>query len=176
MEKLESERKFLVDSPKSWFDLSEIVDNLVDIKRITQTYLTPIKEGQVIRVRKTIEGLAGKTKTVYHFTQKELVSPGVNKEKEKKISKEKYENLLGKSNKDKVPIEKTRFVFRYYDQVFELDVFKGHLKGAAILEIELNDIEDQVKLPSFLTYLKEVTDDIRYANYNLADHYAFYSL
>ena len=70
MEKLEKERKFLVKFPKSWASLSEMFDNLVDVKRISQTYLVALKGEQATRVRKTVEGLTGDTDTVYHFNQK----------------------------------------------------------------------------------------------------------
>jgi len=70
---------------------------------------------------------------------------------------------------DKVEIQKTRFVFKFNDQVFELDVFKGPLKGLAILEIELEDMDDTVELPPFLKVIKEVTKDKKFNNFSLAD-------
>lgn len=165
---LEIERKFLVNFPKSWSDLAEMFDNLIDVKRISQTYLKPEGKEPAGRVRKTIEGLSGDTDTVYHFNQKKLVEEGVNEEKEHTISKIKYEKYLKSSAPDKVTLEKTRFVFDYNDQVFELDVFKGPLKGLAILEIELKDKNQKIELPPFLKIIEEVTTDKRFNNFNLA--------
>lgn len=167
--KLESERKFLVKFPTSWGSLSEMFDDLIDVKRITQTYLKPEGDDPSARVRKTIEGLTGDTDTIYHFNQKEFVEHGVNKEKEHEITKAQYEKSLKKCHPDKVEVAKTRFVFKFNDQVFELDVFKGPLKGLAILEIELKDINDTVELPPFLKVIKEVTKDKRFNNFSLAD-------
>lgn len=168
--KLEIERKFLVKFPTSWETLSEMFDDLVDVKRISQTYLTPEKgEKQAGRVRKTVEGLTGDTETVYHYNHKKPVSSGVHEETEREISKSEYEKFLKRSNPSKYPVEKTRFVFKYNDQTFELDVFKGNLKGLAILEIELEDEDDTVELPPFLSIVKEVTEDKRYTNFALAD-------
>ena len=48
-------------------------------------------------------------------------------------------------------------------------MFKGHLKGLAILEIELDDKDDTVELPPFLPVIKEVTDDKKFTNFSLAD-------
>jgi len=169
MEKLEKERKFLVKLPKSWASLSDLFDNLIDVQRITQTYLIPLEGEPATRVRKTVQGLTGTTSTVYHFNQKKPVSPGVHKEKENIISKAQYEQYLTSANKDKVPIEKIRFVFRYYDHVFELDVFRGVLKGMAVLEIELEDMNDKFKVPPFLQIRKEVTEDRLFSNFNLAN-------
>lgn len=168
MEKLEKERKFLVKFPSSWSKLSEMFDNLIDIRRIIQIYLTADKGEQAARIRKTVKGLTGNTNTVYHINKKQPVEPGVHREKEQEISSKQYQDLLNKSSKDKVPIEKTRFVFKYKDQVFELDVFKNTLKGLAILEIELKNIKDKVKLPKFLKLIKEITKDKRFSNFNLA--------
>lgn len=166
---LEIERKFLVHFPKSWEELSELFDDLVDVKRITQLYLKPKGDDPSARVRKTVEGLTGNTKTVYHFNQKKHVEQGVNEETEHEISKSKYESYLKEPHPTKVPVEKTRFVFKYNDQIFELDVFKGPLKGLAILEIELKDKNDKVELPPFLKVIEEVTKDKRFNNFSLAD-------
>jgi CYTH domain-containing protein len=169
MKKLEIERKFLVDFPKSWSDLSEMFDQLLDIKRITQTYLKKKKgEPSSSRIRKTVQGLSGDSNTVYHLNQKIPVEPGIHEEKEEKISKAKYESLLKDFHPDKFQIEKTRFVFLYKDQKFELDVFKGALKGIVILELELKDKNQIIELPTFLKVKKEVTEDKRYSNFNLA--------
>ena len=82
--KLEIEKKFLVNFPSSWSDLAEMFDGLVDVKRISQTYLKPKDDEPAIRVRKTIEGLTGDTDVVFHFNQKTPVETGVHKEKEHK--------------------------------------------------------------------------------------------
>jgi len=166
---LEIERKFLVHFPKSWAALSELFDDLLDVKRITQLYLEPKGNEPSARVRKTVEGLTGDTNTVYHFNQKVHVDHGINEETEHEISKSKYESYLKTPHPNKVSLEKTRFVFKYNDQVFELDVFKGPLKGLAILEIELKDKNQKIELPPFLKVIEEVTKDKRFNNFNLAD-------
>jgi CYTH domain-containing protein len=167
---LEKERKFLVKFPTSWAALSEMFDGIVDVKRISQTYLEPEDDDeQSARVRKTVAGLVGDTEIVYHYNQKKPVESGVHKETEREITKAQYQKYLKKSLDGKVEIQKTRFVFNYNDQIFELDVFKGPLKGLAILEIELDDMDDTVELPPFLKVIKEVTKDKKFNNFSLAD-------
>lgn len=166
---LEKERKFLVKFPSSWSALAELFDGIIDVKRITQTYLKPEPGEQAVRVRKTVQGLSGETETVYHYNQKKPVETGVHQETEREISQQKYEQYLKQANPEKCAVEKTRFVFKWHDQVFELDLFKGHLKGLAIMEIELDDIHDKVELPNFLPLIKEVTKDKRFNNFSLAD-------
>jgi CYTH domain-containing protein len=167
--KMEIERKFLVNFPKSWSALSEIFDDLVDVKRITQTYLKPKGDEPAARARKTIEGLTGETKTVYHYNQKKPVETGTHEELEREISEKKYNEYLKDPYPGKGSVEKTRFVFKYNDQVFELDVFKGPLKGLAIMEIELDHKDDTVELPPFLEVIKEVTEEKSYNNFSLAN-------
>lgn len=168
--KLEIERKFLVKFPTSWADMAELFDGIVDVKRISQTYLKAEEGEQASRVRKTVEGLSGDTDTVYHKNMKKPTGDtGVHEETESEITEKEYNKSLKQSNPDKCAVEKTRFVFKWHDQVFELDLFKGHLKGLAILEIELEDKDDKVELPHFLKVVKEVTKDKRFNNFSLAD-------
>lgn len=167
--KLESERKFLIKLPSSWEDLAELFDGIIDVKRIVQNYLKPEPGEQAARVRKTEEGIKGETEIVYHYNRKKPTGDtGVHEETEHEISEKEYGEYLKKANPDKCAVEKTRFVFKWHDQVFELDLFKGHLKGLAIMEIELDDIHDSIELPPFLKVLKEVTKDKRFTNYELA--------
>jgi adenylate cyclase len=166
---IEIERKFLVNFPKSWSALSEIFDDLVDVKRITQTYLKPKGDEPSARVRKTVEGLTGDTKTVYHYNQKKPVETGTHEETERDISEKKYNEYLKDPYPGKGSVEKTRFVFKYNDQIFELDVFKGALKGLAIMEIELKNKNQTVELPPFLEVVKEVTENKSYNNFSLAN-------
>lgn len=167
--KLEKEHKFLIKSPTSWADFAELLNNIIDIKRISQTYLKPEPGEQAARVRKTVEGLSGDTDTVYHYNKKKPTGDtGVHEETEREISQKEYESSLRNANPEKCTIEKTRFVFKYHDQVFELDLFKGHLKGLAILEIETNDMDAPVELPLFLQLIKEVTKEKKFNNFSLA--------
>jgi CYTH domain-containing protein len=167
--KKEIERRFLVKFPDSWEKLSELFEDLIDIKRINQTYLKPKGDEPAPRVRKTIEGLSDDTKVVYDFNQKTPLETGTHKELEREITEKEYNKYLDEPYPGKGSIEKTRFVFRYHDQTFELDVFKGKLKGLAILELELEDIDETVELPPFLEVIKEVTKDKSFNNFSLAD-------
>ena len=66
-------------------------------------------------------------------------------------------------------ISKTRYCFIYEKQFFELDIYPETMsKDFAILEIELNNIDDKVVLPPFLDIVKDVTEDKSYRNHSLA--------
>jgi CYTH domain-containing protein len=167
--KMEIERKFLIKFPSSWEALSELFDELVDVKRITQTYLKPKGDDPAARVRKTVRGLTDEKEVEYHYNQKTPVETGTHKELEHNITEKQYNKYLQDPYPGKGSVEKTRFVFRYNDQDFELDVFKGALKGLALLELEIDHKDDTIELPPFLEVLKEVTEDKGYTNFTLAD-------
>jgi len=165
---LEIEKKFLIKFPSSWEELSELFDSLVEVERMTQTYLQPEDDEPSARVRKTVKGLSDNKQILYHYNQKFKIESGIHQEKEHEITKKQYENYLKKAHPDKFTVEKIRFVFDYNEQIFELDVFKGPLKGLAVLEIELPSKDSKVELPPFLQVVKDVTKDSKYSNFNLA--------
>ncbi len=167
MKKLEIEKKYLVKFP-SWEGVFEMLDSLQSIKRIEQVYLKPIKGDPAARIRKTVEGFKSK-KTYFDINQKKQIGTAVNKEKEEKISEKEYNKLLTHKDPNKKMVSKTRMVFKFKNQVFELDIFKDYLKGLLILEIELESEKQKVELPTFLKVVKEVTDEEKFNNFNLAD-------
>lgn len=145
-----------------------MLDNLDSIKRIEQVYLKPIKGDPAARIRKTVEGFKNK-KTYFDINQKKQIGTAVNKEKEKKISEQEYKKFLSHKDPNKKMVSKTRMIFNFKNQVFELDIFKDYLKGLLILEIELEDEKQKVEIPTFLKVIKEVTDDEKFNNFNLSD-------
>lgn len=167
---LEIENKYVVDQLISWIDIAELFKYVTDIKRISQTYLKPTEKGEPsVRMRKTISGFGNNLTTEFHYNKKTFVSSGINSESEEKITEDHYNKCLKHKDPKLVEIEKTRIVFEYKNQIFELDLFKGLLKGLAILEIELKNKNDKVNLPPFLKIRKNVTKNKNYSNYSLAN-------
>lgn len=64
-------------------------------------------------------------------------------------------------------VEKTRHLTRYEDKLWEVDEFHGLNKGLFVAEIELMDESENYSIPIWAD--KNVTDDSRYANSNLAE-------
>jgi CYTH domain-containing protein len=153
----EIERKFLVEYP----DVSEL--NLRKTAEILQTYLKNNENETQRRVRKIkIDG-----KTVYTYTEKLFLTAVTRKEMEYEIDEAEYKRLVVQAREDCVPIEKVRYCFEYDSQLFELDVYPFS-DDMAILEIELDNPEQQIRFPDNVKVLKEVTDDSSYANAALA--------
>jgi len=65
-------------------------------------------------------------------------------------------------------VSKTRYqiVPNEFGQIYEVDVFDGLNGGLVIAEVELPTINTPIKLPKFVG--KEITNDFRYSNVELA--------
>lgn len=142
---------------------------------IQQNYLTS-KKGESRRVRqvythKMSRGImnAAMPSPKYYYTVKTEVSPGVKEEKEQLIAYDKYLSLLNSEiDPKRKTINKTRYEWEYQNQTLELDFFSEPLDRLVILEIELESIDQEVFLPSYLEILAEVTDNKQYSNSKLA--------
>lgn len=154
----EIERKFLVAMPDvSQLDVSEKWE-------IIQTYLTRGENDSQRRVRKIkSEGI-----TSYTYTEKIFLSHSVRKEFEKEISQQEYDNLIAQADSKLAPVVKIRYRFSFRNQLFELDVYNFE-NELAIMELELENLEQEIFLPDFINVIKEVTDDRRYSNSSLAN-------
>ncbi len=154
----EIERKFLVVIP----DLENLPTPCNKIN-ITQIYLNKINNTER-RVRKRGSNLNGYS---YYYTEKTEIGHGERIENEEIITLEEYNRLLYEKDLSLVPINKTRYCFIYKSQHFELDIYPSYSDKYALLEIELNDINELVNLPLF-NIEKEVTSDKSYSNYEIA--------
>jgi len=184
---IEIERRWLVKTPLHFKQLKEIWKHTTSILEIKQLYRNS-KKGITDRVRITDDYKSANSfefkytdlanynnicplkNTKYYHTIKKSISPGISEEEESEISEDEAEELVHRSFLDekRIPIYKTRYNVLYKNQNFELDVFKEDLNGLAILELEVDELEQNVDLPSFLPILKEVTNDKRFKNSNLA--------
>ena len=66
----------------------------------------------------------------------------------------------------KYKLSKIRYKFFYMTKFWDVDVFLNENSGLIIAEVELNSENETFELPPFID--KEVSDDVRYYNLNLA--------
>ena len=139
----ETERRFLVHKNR--------LPKLSRGKKITQGYLS---SDPVVRIRM-------KEKRFY-LTIK-FGDSIVRDEFEYKIPSRDGLELL-----DRCPtkVEKTRFNFKLNGFTWEIDIFEGKNSGLIVAEIEIDSLK--VSIPKPLWISKEVTQDLRYLNSNLA--------
>ena len=139
----EIERKFLVDK-KKWTSIGKGKDMM-------QGYLSVDPE-RTVRVR-----IVGKVA----FLTIKGKSEGISRtEIEYKIPVEEAAVLMTMCL-DFV-IEKTRYIEKKDNVVWEIDVFKGNNAGLVLAEVELENENQHVDLPGWIE--KEVSTDFRYFN------------
>lgn len=157
---IESERKYLVRMP----DLDVIKEKYTAVKsEIVQVYLKSDNSNEEVRIRQRGE----KGSYTYYLTKKIRRDDTSRYEIEEKISKDRYLSLLMEADTSKNIVRKTRYCFMYENQYFELDVYP-FADDKAILEIELTDNTKEVKLPKEIFVVKEVTEDDKFKNSNIA--------
>lgn len=156
---IEIERKFLIRMPC----LDQIKNQKgLRIKAIKQTYLITA-DGSNARVRKITEnGSVSFVKTV-----KRRISSLSCYEEEFEICAEQYAEELKQTDTSKKTIEKTRYAFALDRHTIEIDVFP-FWSDRALLEVELGSEAEEFSLPYFIEIIKEVSEDQRYKNTNLA--------
>lgn len=161
----EIERKFLIRKPSR-----EDIENLGCISKtnIIQTYLKCDKENTERRVRQRGTKQDGFT---FYYTEKTDIGPGERIEKEEKISPSEYITYLSETDTNLHQISKIRYCFIYDKKYYEMDIY-SFSDEYAIVEIELNDINEKINLPP-LDFIKEVTNDISFKNHSLAKTLSF---
>ena len=155
----EIERKYLIYFP----DIKEL-ENMPNCTKvdIVQTYLKSVDDTER-RVR--ARGIDGDY--MYTLTEKKKVSDIKRIEVEKRITQDEYINYLMEADNILHPIHKTRYCLSDNNQYFEIDIYPEWDKQA-IMEIELSDEKEEIQIPSFIKVIKEVTEDEKYKNYNMA--------
>lgn len=151
----EIERKFLIKRPtiKELEAVNSVKSNIV------QTYLKRKESAVERRVRQ--RGTSGDY--CYYYTEKKEKASSVRDEIERKISKDEYIQFLVEGINT---VTKDRYCFFYESQYFELDIYPDW-EDTAILEIELTEEGQEVKIPDWITVIEEVTDNKKYRNANL---------
>jgi len=147
---IEIERKYTVNEK-----VYDLIDELAAGEEICQGYLNSTPE-RTVRVRikgqKAFLTIKGKNQGIARA------------EFEYEIPVEDARKLLAMC--EPFCIEKIRYTFSLDNLTWELDVFQGAHRGLIIAELELEDANLSIQLPEWIE--KEVSDDPRYYNSNLA--------
>ena len=144
----EIERKFLV--------IGDFKSQAFEQSRIVQGYISSAR-GRTVRVRirngrgyLTIKGASNESGTSRYEWEKEL-------------SLHEAEELMKLCEPG--VIDKTRYLVRSGEHIFEVDEFYGEDEGLIVAEVELNAEDEAFVKPSFIG--QEVTGDVRYYNSQL---------
>lgn len=131
---------------------------------IIQTYLVADPDCEVRLRRRVWSG--GKTVNV-HTTKKRLPN-NQEIETERQVSDALYESLMAQADPYRHTIHKLRKSFIYEGQYFELDQYLDRLQGLVILETKGIAQGEEVKLPSSIKIVEDITGKKEYYNYNLS--------
>ena len=159
---IEIERKYVIRMPD--FEKIRKTDGYSESK-IVQIYISS-GEGVTHRVRKRSFG----TSVVYTETKKTRIDSMSSHEEEREISEEEFSSLSRKIKEGTRPLIKTRYTFSRNGITFEIDVYPDW-KQSAIMETELKNREESVKMPPFIDIIGEVTGDRRYSNAAMAQKF-----
>lgn len=159
-EPLEIERKFEILN----FERSMLPKDAVEVS-IIQDYL--VNDGTGTR-RVRARSLDGST-SYFQTTKKPTGERGTRIEIEDQITHKEYETLLKEKDPELMTIRKLRNTFPYEGRVMELDIMLEplYVSDRVFLEVEVPDIDDDVKLPPQFEVVDR-TDDHRYSNYSIA--------
>lgn len=152
---LEIERKYVIHMPDVIILREQ--ENYT-VSSILQIYL-PSNKGETHRIRRR----AYVDKTICTETRKIRIDKISATEIEGEISAKRFDELASARLEGTTPIEKTRHTFVYEGQLFEVDVYP-QWKNTAIMETELDSRDREVKIPSFIEIVREVTGDRAYSN------------
>ena len=164
MEHLEIERKYLISMPSS------SVLNALSSSQIEQIYILG-GEGGRERIRRRESG----GRCVYTHTAKKRLSDLTRIETEEDISEEEYLLLKTRKDPERDVIFKTRFLYPYQNQVFEIDVFP-FWRDQALMELELQSEEQTIMLPPDINVIRDVTAEKEYTNAAIAKSIPFEKL
>lgn len=155
----EIERKFLIEMPDA-----EVLKGIpcCTVKHIEQTYLL-CDDGRTARVRKIVSEQG----TEYIKTVKERITGEKCIEIENPISLQQYNEELKNADTSRNTIVKTRYCIPHGELVAEIDIYP-FWKKCAIAEFELESEGQQFLMPDYIKVIKDVTFDIRFKNFRLA--------
>lgn len=154
----EIEHKYLIRYPEP-----QVLQCAERVYEIEQVYLNVVNTGVNRRIRKRSTS-NGKE---FFYTEKQHITDIRRIEIEKLISEEEFNELLLQRDMSRNVISKTRYLIRYREQLFELDVYP-FWTDRAVLELEVEDESQVVEIPPEISVICEITCDRRYTNASLA--------
>ena len=158
-EPLEIEKKYLIYYPN--IKELENMPNCTKVE-ITQTYL---KSNNDVERRVRARGIDGNY--LYYLTEKKKITGLKRIEIERRLTEDEYLKLLMEADNKLHTIKKIRYCLTENNQYFEIDIYP-EWDNQAIMEIELSSEDQEIKLPGFIEIVKDVTDDEKYKNYEMA--------
>ena len=162
MQKIETERKYVIEKP----DMEAIRSSAgFTESKITQIYLRDSEKTHRIRKREFSDG-----RIEYTENTKMRISYMSVIESEREIAENEFLRLSKMIEDGSHPLKKTRLTFEYESKLYEVDVYPEWEK-TCILEVELDSESETIKFPDFIKTIKDVTGDGEYSNHRMAHRF-----
>jgi CYTH domain-containing protein len=126
-------------------------------KEVIQGYIAVTPDGTEVRVRQKGDRYFQTIKSDGGLVRGEI---------EIELTKVQYDDLWQATAGRR--LEKTRYEIALDEATIELDVYKGVLTGLIVAEVEFPSVRDSEKFSQPAWFGREVTEDKRYKNKNLA--------
>ncbi|MBQ0035982.1 MAG: AAA family ATPase [Firmicutes bacterium] len=154
-------KKYLVEIDK---DIVENIKKEVDYSNvhIIQHYLISTS-GNERRIRMRDKNGS----VVYYYSEASYISTNERIKKDRILSERQYNEYVSEIDKSLNKIDKIRHSFIYDNLFYKLDIFDFD-DTKALLSVQLPEGIENVKIPSYIKVIKEVTDNNAYKNYYLA--------
>jgi len=154
-----SQEESALDVERSWLITNHIIiPKELDVKRlkITQMYLVSEHIEWLSQAQHNDESIE-----YFHTTKKR------GREVEKTITPEEFNKYMSRLCSERQAIIKTRTIFEYHNLKYELDQF-FHPVLFSILVVEVNKIDQEVPLPSWLGESVEITNKKSFSNQRIS--------
>jgi CYTH domain-containing protein len=146
----EIECKYLIQNPpENYSDW--------DCTEIRQGYLAVTDDGREVRIRKKGDAFFQTVKLEKGFYREEIEIP---------ITKDQFDVLWPATSGKR--INKKRFTINYNGQLIEMDIYQGRLEGLIVAEVEFDNEENCRRFEPPSWFDKEISNDEKYKNRNLA--------
>ena len=160
MTNLEIERKYVIEKPQ--------IDKMRECGAYTSSEIVQIYLDAEPGVTRRVRSRAHADGRVQYFeTEKRKIDEMSAEEREREIIKAEFDNFSLQIAQETRPITKTRHTFDYLGQTFEIDIYP-EWERTCIMETEIPSRDTEVKMPSFIRILADVTGDKRYSNASMS--------
>ena len=160
---IDTYKKYLIEMP----DFKKIRSmNGYNVVEISRTYLMSTDDNHHEKsvTKRTINGMNS-----FYYMERQHYKGFDRIDVERRIDKNEYRSILGDASNRLKELKKTRHCFTWEDKYYEIDVLPLW-NEKAILKIQLTDKGSTFEVPSFLTTIKDVSDNPNYTSFSLAQN------
>lgn len=160
-------RKFLLQRKPTPAELRQYAAGRVEEFEVEQTYLATHRSNERCRVRRRQQGANTSFQHQLWLTETREDGSAETRLMERTLTAREYFMHLKQADPTRATVSKTLTCFTWGSTYWELNSFRG-ASHVAVLEVEAESMEVEVRIPEFVEVLREVTEEASYDSYLLA--------